>query len=185
MLLDVASELPDNEPLVQKHFFALLSSVWKVTTRNGLRRQSNSTSQTCVYPRGRFLHSGANHNFKNSTVETSVKKNFSNHSLSSKLVAAALYDADATTSHDRNSVFSSMDEDSAGADLVGITLEFPGVDDDSTTSFPSIINMSVGGEYPQAPPDKSTGSSNNIRPSFTMAENRFRYELSRSYFTSF
>lgn len=184
MLLDVASELPDNEPLVQKHFFALLSSVWRVTSRNGCRH-SNSTSQAGVYPAGRFLPSGENHTFKNSTTETSVKMNFTNLSLSRKLVAAALYDADATPRHDRNSVFNSVDEDSAGADLLGITLELPGEGDLSTIPFPSIISMSICGPDPQPSTDKSTGSSNNLRSSLRTAENRFRYELMQSYFTCF
>lgn len=173
MLLDVASELPDNEPLVQKHFFALLSSVWRVTSRNGCRH-SNSTSQAGVHPAGRFLPSGENHTFKNSTTETSVKMNFTNLTLSSKLVAAALYDADATQRHDRNSVFNSVDEDSAGADLLGITLELPGEGDLSTFPFPSIISMSICGPDPQPSTDMSTGSSNNLRSSLSTAESRFR-----------
>lgn len=177
MLLDVASELPDNEPLVQKHFFALLSSVWKVTSRNG-RKHNNSTFQTGFFPSGRFLPSQGIHSFRNSTNDTSLKMNFTNLSLCGKLVAAALSDVDATPRQDTNSIFTTVDDDSAGAaDLLGITLEFPGGENPSVSPFPSTIHMSLGHREPKLSTDKSTGSSNNIRSSLSTAESRFRYEL--------
>ncbi|KAA8518828.1 hypothetical protein F0562_016398 [Nyssa sinensis] len=52
MLLDVATELPDNDPLLQKHFFSLLSSVWRATSHLD-RRQSVSSSWNGLYFGGR------------------------------------------------------------------------------------------------------------------------------------
>lgn len=174
MLLGAVSELPDNEPLIQKHFFALLSSVWR-TSSGRYKKHCNSNSQSNLYPGSRFLTSMGNHISKTNTAGTSSKMNFANLSTSRKLVAAALHDVDVTSRHDGVATLSSSGEDSSVADQLVISLELPNGGNGDPVLLPSIVNVSICG--PEPSPSTSTDAGGNKLRSSLVAENRFRYEL--------
>ncbi|CAN6451944.1 unnamed protein product [Victoria cruziana] len=90
VLLDVASELPDKELLLQKHYTAVLSSVWRAKTKHDI--WSNIAS------RGRHSHSNVCSSVSALTSLRSMRKSttswsFCLSSRNSKLVALALKDA--------------------------------------------------------------------------------------------
>lgn len=174
MLLGAVSELPDNEPLIQKHFFAMLSSVWR-TSSGRYKKHCNSNSQASLYPSVRFLNSMGNHISKTNTAGTSSKMNFANLSTSRKLVAAALHDADVTSRHDGVATLSSRGEDSSVADQLVISLELPNGGNDDPVLLPSLVNVSICG--PEPSPSTCTDAGGNKIRSSLVAENRFRYEF--------
>uniref|UniRef100_A0A5B7AQU5 DNA helicase n=1 Tax=Davidia involucrata TaxID=16924 RepID=A0A5B7AQU5_DAVIN len=179
MLLDVATELPDNEPLLQKHFFALLSSVWRVTSRLD-RRQSISSSWNGLYFGGRFFTSTVNQDARNSIREPSEKMNWTNLSQSSKLVAAALHDANSTRWDERVSIFNQREEVSTIPDQLEITLELQRESGDLMISLPSIINLSVCDPDPPPSANMPSGENQHLKSSRNMAENNFRAASSAS-----
>lgn len=173
MLLDVASELPDHEPLVQKHFFALLSSVWRAKTRNE-RKRSLSSSHNNHYSYQRFFNPTANHVSHNTIAQPSVKMKFTNLRQSSKLVAAALYESHNTRPDERFSVYNQREEVSAVADHMVVTLELPRETDDPTVQLPSVVNVSIRGADPSTSSNMPIRESHNFRSSLHTAENHFR-----------
>ncbi|KAK2993722.1 hypothetical protein RJ640_003721 [Escallonia rubra] len=173
MLLDIASELPDHEPLVQKHFFALLFSVWRVASRHD-RRDTLSSFRSLYSHNGIFV-STVNHISGNSLREQSAKLKFTNLSQSSKLVAAALYDAQNTRQDDRASVFSQREKASADVvEVLGITLELPCERDDPINILPAVVNLSIRGPDQLPSENTPTRENHHFRSSQNMAENRFR-----------
>ncbi|XP_059662554.1 protein PHOTOPERIOD-INDEPENDENT EARLY FLOWERING 1 isoform X2 [Cornus florida] len=173
MLLDVATELPDNEPLIQKHFSALLSSVWRATFRLD-RRHTLSSSRNGLYVGGRFFTSTVNQIARNSTRQPSERMNLTNLSQSSKLVAAALYDANSTRQDDRVPIFNPREETPVVAEQLEIMLELHRERGDSMISLPSVINLSICGPHSAPSSNTSTGESHHLMSSQNMAENRFR-----------
>lgn len=171
LLLGAVSELPDNEPLIQKHFFALLSSVWR-TSSGRYKKHCNSNSQASLYPGVRFLTSMGNHLSKTNTAGTSSKMNFANLSTSRKLVAAALHDADVTSRHDGVATLSSRGEDSSVTDQLVVSLELPNGGNGDQVLLPSVVNVSICGPEP-SPSTCTYAGGNKIRSSL-VAENRFR-----------
>ncbi|KAA8546716.1 hypothetical protein F0562_003147 [Nyssa sinensis] len=178
MLLDVATELPDNEPLLQKHFFSLLSSVWRVTSCLD-RRQSISSSWNGLHFGRRRVTSTVNQDARNSIRESSEKMNVTNLSQTSRLVAAALQDANSKQWGERVSIFKS-EEVSTVADHLEITLELQRERGDLMIPMPSIINLSVCG--PDLPPSANvlTEGNQHLKSSRNMAENHFRVASSAS-----
>ncbi|KAM7467771.1 hypothetical protein LguiB_015333 [Lonicera macranthoides] len=173
MLLDVASELPDHEPLVQKHFFALLSLVWRAKTLNE-RKRSLLSSHNNHYSYQRFFNPTANHVSHNTIAQPSVKMKFTNLRQSSKLVAAALYESHDTRLDERFSVYNQREEVSAVADHMVVTLELPRDTGDPTVQFPSVVNVSIRGADPSTSSNMPIKESHNFRSSLHTAENRFR-----------
>ncbi|WOG88249.1 hypothetical protein DCAR_0207484 [Daucus carota subsp. sativus] len=171
LLLGAVSELPDNEPLIQKHFFALLSSVWRASSGR-YKKHSNSTSEASFYPGARFLPSAVNHISRTVTAGTSSRMNFANLSTSKKLVAAALHDVDATSRHDGVAILGSRGEDSSVMDELVISLELPDRGTSDPVMLPSIVNVSICGPE-QSPSTCTDAGGNKIRYSL-VAENRFR-----------
>ncbi|KAF8411770.1 hypothetical protein HHK36_004329 [Tetracentron sinense] len=171
-LLDVATELPDNDLLLQKHFTALLSSVWRVRSRFD-RRRSLSSSPNGLYSGGKFFRSTTNHIFRKSMREPSEKMNPAISGQSSKFVAAALHDANSKVSKRQDDTVFRPDA-SVMAEQLEITLEFQSDKGDSTISFPSVINLSICGSDPPPSANGSTGASLLLESSHYMAENRFR-----------
>ncbi|PSR84545.1 Protein PHOTOPERIOD-INDEPENDENT EARLY FLOWERING like [Actinidia chinensis var. chinensis] len=121
-LLDVATELLDSEALLQEHFFALLSSIWRMTSHLD-HRQSLSSSRNGFYAVGRHFTSMIGQIDLNYTREPSEKMKFTNLSQCSKLVAAALCDANSVRQDDGISAFKQNEEASAFVNWLEITLE--------------------------------------------------------------
>ncbi|CAK9140298.1 unnamed protein product [Ilex paraguariensis] len=172
MLLDVAAELPDHEPLVQKHFFALLSSVWRVKSCHE-RQKSLLPSQNGIFSGGKAYNSTFNHISRN-IKGPSGKMRFTNVSLSSKLVVAALYDCHGVQQEDRVSVFNQREEAAANADQLEITLEPQGGREDPMILLPPVINVSICGLGPPPSANMPTGQNLWFKSSQNMAETRLR-----------
>lgn len=169
MLLDVASEMPDQEPIIQRHFFALLSSVWRENARND-RRRSLQSFQT-----GRFLTSAMNHTSRHPDRPHSEKMKFTNLNMCGQVVASALNDAHNIRREDRVSILKQREEVPTVTDQLRITLEIPAESDDQIIQLPPVINLSVRGSdaltSANMPPH---GENDHFRSSRNAAENRFR-----------
>lgn len=163
MLLDVAAELPDRELLLQKHFTALLSSVWKVNSRVD-RTPSLSSSQNGLYFGGRSFT-------WNSMQEPAEKLKFTNLGESSKLLRLALFDA--SQPDDTVSLSNQECEASAVPEQLEINLEFQKEPEDSLVPLPSIISLSISGADPQPSVSKASGEDHHLKASRSVAENRF------------
>ncbi|KAG2686940.1 hypothetical protein I3760_09G030300 [Carya illinoinensis] len=171
MLLDFAAEQPDRELLLQKHFTALLSSVWKVTSRVDCR-PSLPSSRNGLYFGGRFLTS-VRQISKNSR-EPLERMKFTNLGQSRKKLAAALHDAYYRQPDDRVSLCNRGDDMSAATEQLEVTIEFQKEMGDSAVDFPSVISLSISRE--DAPPSVSeiNGDDQHLKAFRNMAENRFR-----------
>lgn len=169
MLLDFAAEQPNREFLLQKHFTALLSSVWKVTSRVGPNLPS---SRNGLYFGGRFLTS-VRQLSKNSR-EPLERLKFTNLGQSSKMLAAALHDAYYRQLDDKVSLHNHGDDTMAATEQLELTIEFLKEMGDSTVDFPSVISLAISGE--DAPPSVSeiTGDDHHLKAFRNMAENRSR-----------
>ncbi|XP_028053256.1 protein PHOTOPERIOD-INDEPENDENT EARLY FLOWERING 1 isoform X1 [Camellia sinensis] len=172
VLLDVATELPDNESLLQKHFFALLGSFWRMTSRLD-RRQSFSSSRNGFHTGGSHSTSVVSQIGLNSTRWPSEKMKFTNLSQCSKLVAAALCDANSAR-QDGVLILNPREETPAVVDQLEITLELQRERGDSMIPLPSVINLSICGPDPPAAASMPAGANQHLRSSQSMAESRFR-----------
>ncbi|XP_058207569.1 protein PHOTOPERIOD-INDEPENDENT EARLY FLOWERING 1 isoform X1 [Rhododendron vialii] len=174
VLLDVATELPDNEPLLQKHFFAVLYSVWRMTSRFE-RRQSLSSSRNGFYYGGRHVTSIVSQIDLNSTRESSEPMRFTNLTQCSNLVAAALCDADSVRRDDGVSVLNQREEASGVVDRLEITLELQRERGDSVIPLPSVINLSIFAPDPPSPSASMSANANqHLRSVQSSAESHFR-----------
>ncbi|KAJ4847374.1 Protein PHOTOPERIOD-INDEPENDENT EARLY FLOWERING 1 [Turnera subulata] len=174
LLLDVASAQPDHELLLQKHFTALLSSVWRTTTSRVDQRQNMLPSQNGLRMSGRFFNSSVNRVSWNSTKEPTTKMKFTNLKQSSKLLATALHDANTRRPDDRVYLPSHKEDAPSMTEQLEITLEFQKQEDDSLIPFPSLINLSLPGSDPTASLIEDTREDHHLRPSNDVAESRFR-----------
>lgn len=170
VLLDVAAEQPDSEYLLQKHFTALLSSVWKARIR-GNRGFDTSLSRNGLYSGGRYFPTG-NHITRYLGRETTGKLKFGNTSHNCKLIAAALNDAGCTRTDDKKSL--SGGRASVATEQLELTLEFEG-ENDINVSFPSSINLTVSDAVDLSPINLDAGESSGARRLTEVAEIRFRY----------
>ena len=164
LLLDVAAEQPDRELLLQKHFTALLSSVWKVKSRVDLT-PSRSSSQNGLY---RSL------TWK-SMQEPPEKLKFTNLGESSRMLKRALLDV--SLSEDTVSPSNLGRETSSVTEQLVINLEFPKELEDSMVPLPSSISLSISGADPPPSVSKASGEDHHFKASQNVAENRFRYGL--------
>lgn len=168
--MDVASDLPDNELLLQKHFTALLSAVWKVTPQSASQKNSSLlSSKSGLYFGGRFFSSRISQVSQKSARDAAGKP--TSLVQTKKLLAAALHDA---TDNQKEKVSSSDKEEerSVVEDQLELTLQFQQQNDDSVPlptalklSIPIVDNLREG---------KDTGDS-NLKSSRHVAESRFRY----------
>ncbi|XWS42985.1 hypothetical protein CRYUN_Cryun16bG0061300 [Craigia yunnanensis] len=172
MLLNFAAEQPDHELLLQKHFTALLSSVWRVTCRPE-HRQNVSSSRNGVRLGGRFLSPFLAHTPQDSAKEPAQQIKFTNLRECSKLLSAALHDA-----HNRqrsDTVFLSDRENSpVMAESLEITLEIQRESGDSMIPFPPILDLSIYGSNPVTSISETAGEDLHLKASKVVAENRFR-----------
>lgn len=169
-MLDVALELPDREPLIQKHFFALLSSVWRSRKNDSCRR---SSSQSGFNPL--LLTSTANHFSQNSVRPPQGKLAFTNLSQCNKLVGAALSENSGAQTDNTVSISKQREEAPVPAEELDITLELQAAKDDNDISFPPLVHLKI--LDPDSSPSLKTLTPEHIRlkSSQYVAESRFRY----------
>ncbi|KAK7392807.1 hypothetical protein VNO78_21255 [Psophocarpus tetragonolobus] len=171
MLLDVASEQVNRELLLQKHFFALLSSVWKVASHVDRRQNPSPTRNGLYFDQSFFTSIGQPS--QNSLKKSSERMAFVNLAQNKKLVAAALDDATTRQVNDRVILSNQGEDIPVRADQLDITLEFPKEESDVLSSFPSIINLSICGTEPTPSLNKHT-AEDELKAGLFIAENRFR-----------
>ncbi|PIA31865.1 hypothetical protein AQUCO_04700010v1 [Aquilegia coerulea] len=157
-LLDVASDLPDNELLLQRHFTAVISSVWRVRSRVG-RLQGMPSSFDSIY-------------YRKSTQESLQNFNYAVSCQSSKLVSTALHDAE---TNQLNAIMPSRQRTEASAEVekLDITLEFHTAEDPKIP-LPSTIFLSICGPDAPLSANESNGGLLPLDSSFNAAEKPFR-----------
>ncbi|KAL5741842.1 hypothetical protein ACOSP7_028574 [Xanthoceras sorbifolium] len=173
MLLNVASEQTDNELLLQKHFTALLSAVWRMKARTE-RRHNHISLRNGLYFGGRFFSSSINQTSWNFVKEPTPRMKFTNLGQSSKLLLAALHDANNRQHDERASPSVHREDGPVITEQLDLTLELQRESGDSVIPFPPVINLSIYGSDPLASVNKATGEEHNIKDSQYVAENRFR-----------
>ncbi|KAK6289543.1 hypothetical protein POUND7_001084 [Theobroma cacao] len=172
MLLNFAAGQPDHELLVQKHFTALLASVWRVKSRPE-NRQNVSSSRNGVRLGGRFLSPFLSHTPQGSAKEPAQRMKFTNLRECSKLLSAALHDA---SNRQRSDTVSSSDrrgDSPVIAECLEITLEIQ-ESGDSMIPFPPVINLSIYGSDLVTSRNETTGEDLHLKASNVAAENRSR-----------
>ncbi|XP_078160995.1 SNF2 domain-containing protein / helicase domain-containing protein isoform X3 [Carex rostrata] len=163
LLLNITSDLADTELLLQRHFMAVLSSVWRSKCR--LQPPLRESSRDCTT---RPI----------SDIQTPQSRKW-NYSLVSMALASAtnsdvaLSNNNTTTSSSNN--YSSSMTNSERMDLI---LAFPNAGDEVVeTGFPTAVNVSVhGNNDTDLPYQHDTGTT--VSPSAlldqSITENRFR-----------
>lgn len=154
MLLDIISEQPDQSHTLQKHFYHLLTSVWKTSTRK----------MSLPHKTTRFYTS------RDPTTPQSQKMKFTNLTPMSRLVAEALDSSQNIPKEDRSSSFNER-RDSRGVGELGITLEFPSND---RISLPSVVSVSIN-DSESVPSEVAIGGNHHFRSCKDTVECRFRY----------
>lgn len=167
-LLDVVSEMPDNELLLQKHFTAILSSVWRANTRSD-RCQSMSSSQNSLHSRSFFSAISQMHGKSRREPD---KMKFTVLGQNSKLVAAALDGA--SRKRQDPSLLSDQQETPTMVEKLDITLEFQGDHREFGAPFPPVIDLSICGLDPQPSADEPMRGRVLPDCSREVAEIRFR-----------
>lgn len=170
MLLNVAAEQPDHELLLQRHFTAVLSSVWRMTSRAD--RQQNLSSRNGIYFGGKFFNS-FNQISWNSVKEPAKRMRFTTSAQSCKLLAAALHEFNSRPLDDAVSI-SNRIEDPCFSEQLEVTLEFEKEEGDLSIPLPPIINLTIPITDPQNFRIKDVGE-HNLKAVTNVAESRFRY----------
>ncbi|CAH9068505.1 unnamed protein product [Cuscuta epithymum] len=170
-LLDVALELPDREPLIQRHFFALLSSAWRSRKSSTCIR---SSSQSGFSPL--ILKSMVGHYYSQNPIRPQAKLAFTNLRQCSMLVGAALTENPCRQTDKAVSISKLKKEASVfSEERLDVTLELQAEKDDDT-SIPRLIRLEILGL--DSPPSKlHTAEDIYLKPSQHTAENRFRDTL--------
>lgn len=173
VLLDAAMEQPDRELLLQRHFTALLTSVWRMTSSLNQQR-SRSNPHDNLYPSIRLFGTSVNPHAQISTAGLSKKK--FDLGQCGKLITAALQDAESVGWNDKTSLSSQMEEDSPTMEKLDVTVEFGRERDesgDSTVDFPSMISLSIPGLDP-LPSEETSSEESQLKSTQQVAESRFR-----------
>ncbi|PKU84185.1 DNA helicase INO80 [Dendrobium catenatum] len=158
-LLNVTSELPDNELLLQKHFVAILSSVWREKCR--LMR-----SHTTIYSQ-----SGYHLKFSGNSQIKKPGADLANLRYSKKLVMAALNDINAR--HHEQVQELPTQEASAVVDQLELTLDLSSAKEAySEVMFPSSVNVAI--HVFEQKQFAERNRSNFAEPYSKIVENRFR-----------
>ncbi|CAL9186309.1 protein PHOTOPERIOD-INDEPENDENT EARLY FLOWERING 1-like isoform X1 [Musa acuminata AAA Group] len=165
VLLNVTSELPDNELLLQKHFLAILSSVWRANCLlESYRSRTSSKINFC-----------SNRRFSDSCGKSqrlTGKMNLASSRQSSKLVSTAL--TDVYKNHEDSAIVSNELGSQSVVDHVNLMLDFPSDEVNYDSVFPSTISLSIHvPELPQAA-NEPPGQFLLAESSCGIAENRFR-----------
>ncbi|XP_043719570.1 protein PHOTOPERIOD-INDEPENDENT EARLY FLOWERING 1 isoform X2 [Telopea speciosissima] len=174
VLLEVASEMADNELILQKHFTAVLSSVWRARTRSDRRQSLSSSSRNGLYFGGKFFTSATNQITGISTKEPLEKMNLAILGQSSKLVADALQDANMKGQEDTILPSEQGKEASATTEQLEITLEFQNSNGDPGLPLPSVTTLFICGTDPAPLADEQAEGSLLASSSCNIAEHRYR-----------
>ena len=172
VLLDLAAEQPDREYLLQKHFTALLSTVWKARIRGN--RLDSSLSWNGFYSGARYFSTG-NHITRYFGRETTGKLRFGNTGHNFKLLAAALNDVCSTRMDDKKPQSYHGERASVTTEQLELTLEFQG-ENDLNVPFPSSVDLIVSDSVYLPLVNLDTCESSGARKRTKVAETRFRYD---------
>ncbi|CAI9765682.1 unnamed protein product [Fraxinus pennsylvanica] len=172
MLLGLASEIPDHESLVQKHFFALLSSTWRVSSSHS-HKLSTLFSQNGFYSSGQLLAATVEHLSRKSLRKPSEKMRLTNLHQCGKLVAAALKGDYSTQNADGASIVNPEEEPLVVNEQLDITLELQG-ERDKAMPLPSVMRLSINGPDPSPSFKGYAGKDHHFKSSHHIVENRFR-----------
>ncbi|XP_010673306.2 protein PHOTOPERIOD-INDEPENDENT EARLY FLOWERING 1 isoform X3 [Beta vulgaris subsp. vulgaris] len=177
VLLDAAMEQPDRELLLQRHFTALLTTVWRMTSSLDQQR-SRSIPHNNLYPSIRLFGTSVNPNAQNST--TGLPKKKFDLGQCGKLISVALHDAESVGWNEKASLSSPMEEDPTSIEKLDVTVEFRREiceTSDPIGGFPSMISLSVSGLDP-LPPVRIPSEESQFRSTQQVAESRFRFSSS-------
>ncbi|CAI0375698.1 unnamed protein product, partial [Linum tenue] len=158
MLLSFAAEQPDHELLLQRHFTALLSTVWKMTYHNSTYFGGKSSSSISRPSQG-------------SMKGPCKRMRLTNFGHSGKLVAAALRDVNYKRTDDGVSL-SVAKEHVPTTERLEITLEFQ-VENNHEFAFPPLVNVSIPGSDGQTSIIKEAGEV-HLKNTAIMTETRYR-----------
>ncbi|KAK8568847.1 hypothetical protein V6N13_106729 [Hibiscus sabdariffa] len=172
LLLNFAAAQPDHELLIQKHFTALLSSVWRVTCHPE-NQQNVSSSRNGVRFGGRFLSPFLGHTPQRSLQDATPRMKFSNLQECSKLLSAAFHDA-SDRRRDEAVSLSDRGDSQVIEESLEITLEIQRESNESMIPFPPLMNLSIYGPNPVTSTNKIAGEDPHLKASNVLAENRFR-----------
>lgn len=173
MLLDVASEQENRELLLQKHFYSLISSVWKAESRVDRRKNPPPTQNGHYFDHSFFTSMG--HNSQSLPNKPSGRISLTNLDQSRKLLAAALDASSNGHQDDKISLSNQRENVPVSTDQLDVTLEFPKDESDTLVSFPSIINLSIQGAEPSPSVISPNGEDHHLRAHGSVAEDRLRY----------
>ncbi|XP_068641321.1 protein PHOTOPERIOD-INDEPENDENT EARLY FLOWERING 1-like [Aristolochia californica] len=170
-LLDVASELPDSELLLQKHFKAVISSVWRSRSRSDrLRTLPSASNNACTS--GRFLHSALRQLPGKSSKEIE-RVNFVLFPQNRKLVATALDGA--YTKGQEESIPLGAEQSEPVREQLEVTLEIQDEQSESRTSLPSVVSVVIHNSYLLESVDEPSPQGSLLpKLSCRIAENRLR-----------
>lgn len=171
-MLGITSELPDHEPLLQKHFFAVLSAAWRDLSRSSHRNNAPS-SQNGFYSSQKFA-STINH--QSSLGKLPERLEFTNLHQCGKLVAAALNGDCSHQADDRLSTFNQREELLVEKERLDLTLELQG-DRDEASPLPSVIHVSILGPDPPPSFKMYAGEDRHFKSARGLVESQFRYNL--------
>lgn len=160
----MTSELPNNELLLQKHFFAILSSVWRAKCRLELH-QSIPCLRSDLYSCRLLSDPNKSTRLTENVTPTNTRPN-------SRLVMIALSDV-STQRQEEPVVLSSKLE--AHINQLELTLEFPMENSDNDSAFPPSVSISVSGQEQLQQAEEPVGQCLLASSSCRIAENRFRY----------
>uniref|UniRef100_J3LG01 DNA helicase n=1 Tax=Oryza brachyantha TaxID=4533 RepID=J3LG01_ORYBR len=152
MLLNVISELPNNELLLQKHFMAVLSSVWR--SKSARESRSVTSNSYTLHKPGRFSENWSIANFR---------PNFN-------LVRTALADAQAQCPR----MVVPTNNHESRRNYLELELDFLTDQCDYEADFPSVVNVSVLEPEPLKHAMEPVEQSLLSTLSYRHAENRFR-----------
>lgn len=174
MLLNFAADQPDPELLLQKHFTALLSSVWRTGGCRHVYRQNVSSSQNGVRLGGRFLNPFPSHIPLDSAKEPARRMKFANLPECSKLLSAALHDA-SNRQQSNTALLPNREDSPVFVESLEVTLEIQGDSADSMIPLQPVMSLSIYGSDPVTFVNKTPREDLNLKASKLVAEKRFRY----------
>lgn len=166
LMLNVTSDLPDNEMLLQNHFVAIISSVWRTKWQQE-RHKNKLPSQNSFYPSSQEKPRKLTDGISSSTLREC-----------SKLVMKSLDDIQSER-HEEPVVRSNNLGPRSEGEQVEVTVEFPMSLVDDGSDLVSAVSLTVQGVEPsrQVSEQEASGALRRnwlTESSYRNAENRFR-----------
>ncbi|KAL1533985.1 Pharynx and intestine in excess protein 1 [Salvia divinorum] len=169
VLLGITSELPDHEPLLQKHFFSVLSTAWRNISRSGYSGNA-LLFQNRLYSSQKLYASASS---KNSSGKSPDRLGFSNLHQCGKLVATALNRSLSLQTDDRLTIINHRDDTPVEKERLDLTLELE-ADRVEVLPLPSVVNVSILGADPSASFKGHAGEDQQFKSSRGTVESQFR-----------